>query len=79
MIFMKILFCPAIVKVFQSQMVFSLKKMCQIIILNLFTLGWKVENKDFVHIFADPTKVKIPSEINCSLHISKKYLVKTPA
>ena len=45
-------------------------------ILN-FTLGRKVENNDFVHIFADPTKVKIPSEINWPLHISKKYLVKT--
>ena len=51
--------------------------MWQITTLNLRTLGWKVENKYFVHIFADRTKVKIPSEINWSLHISKKYLVKT--
>jgi hypothetical protein len=38
--------------------------MLQITILNLFTLDWKVENKDFAHIFADQAKVKIPSEIN---------------
>ena len=39
------------------------KKMNEIITLNFFTLGWKVEDSNFVHFFENVTKLEIASEI----------------